>query len=57
VDYPTVYEFWREDRFVVLIYTRNALSRQYGEELKQKLSAADSNLEVVVEDQSFVDFT
>ena len=57
VDYPTIYEFWREDRFVILIYTRNALSRHYGEELKQKVLAADSNLEVLVEDQSFVDLT
>ena len=56
-DYPTIYEFWREDRYVTLIYTRNALSRRYGEELRQKILAADSNLDVVVEDQSFVDFT
>jgi hypothetical protein len=56
-NYPTIYEFWREGRFVVLIDTRNSLSRRYGEELGKKLREVDPRLDVIVEDQNFIDFT
>lgn len=56
-EYPTIYEFWRGDHYVVLIDTRNSLSKRYGEDLKQGLLKADPSLDVVVTDQNYVDFT
>ena len=56
-DGTRIHEFWRDDRFVVLIYTRNSLSRRYAEELRAKLVAAEPALDVVIEEQGIVDFT